>query len=236
MSNIDKQALLKIAEIVDREEWDVLDNGDDEYQVIVSGSLERGATYRSYRPVANEIPEQEIAAFIAAANPSTVLALLDENIQLQRGKDAIEAVALALRDDMQQAREQLAAAERLIAELDKRLIKYAGIATREARRVAELGSFHTAYLEWSDKTEWVQNDKRFDVVRPLGKHRADVLREYIEHLEARQIALPQRLSPEGYHIDEAYMVDDAEGEYLDRDAVIEAISAAGIKVIEGEGQ
>ncbi|EHW9667347.1 ead/Ea22-like family protein [Salmonella enterica subsp. enterica serovar Agbeni] len=138
MSNIDKQALLKIAEIVDREEWDVLDNGDDEYQVIVSGSLERGATYRSYRPVANEIPEQEIAAFIAAANPSTVLALLDENIQLQRGKDAIEAVALALRDDMQQAREQLAAAERRIAELDQRLIEYAGIATREARRVAEL--------------------------------------------------------------------------------------------------
>lgn len=34
-----------------------------------------------------------------------VLALLDENIQLQREKDAIEAVALALRDDMRQARE-----------------------------------------------------------------------------------------------------------------------------------
>lgn len=65
-----------------------------------------------------------------------MLALLDENIQLQRGKDAIEAVALALRDDMRQAREQLAAAERLIAELDQRLIEYAGIATREARRVA----------------------------------------------------------------------------------------------------
>lgn len=65
-------------------------------------------------------------------------ALLDENIQLQRGKDAIEAVALALRDDMRQAREQLAAAERRNAELDKRLIEYAGIATREARRVAEL--------------------------------------------------------------------------------------------------
>ncbi|EDV9111350.1 ead/Ea22-like family protein [Salmonella enterica subsp. enterica] len=64
--------------------------------------------------------------------------LLDENIQLQRGKDAIEAVALALRDDMRQAREQLAAAERRIAELDQRLIEYAGIATREARRVAEL--------------------------------------------------------------------------------------------------
>ncbi|HHW8996383.1 TPA: ead/Ea22-like family protein [Salmonella enterica] len=116
MSNIDKRALLKIAESVDREEWDVLDNGDDEYQVIVSGSLERGATYRSYRPVANEIPEQEIAAFIAAANPATVLALLDENIQLLREKDAIEAVALALRDDMRDAREQLEEAEKQVEE------------------------------------------------------------------------------------------------------------------------
>ncbi|EKY4316923.1 ead/Ea22-like family protein, partial [Salmonella enterica] len=73
-------------------------------------------TYRSYRPVANEIPEQEIAAFIAAANPATVLALLDENIQLLREKDAIEAVALALRDDMRDAREQLEEAEKQVEE------------------------------------------------------------------------------------------------------------------------
>ncbi|EBB4095246.1 ead/Ea22-like family protein [Salmonella enterica] len=53
---------------------------------------------------------------------------------------------------------------------------------------------------------------------------------YIAELEARVIVLPQRLSPEGYYIDEAYMVDDTEGEYLDRDAVIDAIRAAGIKV------
>lgn len=72
------------------------------------------------------------------------------------------------------------AAERRIAELDKRLIEYAGIATREARRVAELEKYRTAFMEWHDKTAWVQSDKRFDVVRPLGKHRADVLREYIE--------------------------------------------------------
>ncbi|EAB5591542.1 ead/Ea22-like family protein [Salmonella enterica subsp. enterica serovar Senftenberg] len=130
MSSIDKQALLKIAESVDREEWDVLDNGDDEYQVIVSGSLERGATYRSYRPVANEIPEREIAAFIAAFNPSTLLALLDENIQLQREKDATEAVALALRDDMRQSREKLEAAERRIAEHCKVLNSLAAVARR----------------------------------------------------------------------------------------------------------
>ncbi|EII3942788.1 ead/Ea22-like family protein, partial [Salmonella enterica] len=39
-------------------------------------------------------------AFNLLAGPETMLALLDENLQLQREKDAIEAVALALRDDM----------------------------------------------------------------------------------------------------------------------------------------
>lgn len=78
MSNIDKQALRQIAESVDREEWDVLDNGDADYQVIVSGSLERGATYRSYQPVTYEISNKKIAAFIAAFNPKVALALLDE--------------------------------------------------------------------------------------------------------------------------------------------------------------
>lgn len=178
MSNIDKQALLKIAESVDREEWDVLDNGDDEYQVIVSGSLERGATYRSYRPVANEIPEREIAVFIAAANPSTVLALLDE---LEKAQRQIVNFQQSCENDPR-IHEIIDLKER-IAELDQRLIEYAGIATREARRVAELGSFHTVCLEWSDKTEWVQTDKRFDAIKPWGKHRADVLKEYIEHLE-----------------------------------------------------
>ncbi|MBJ4995330.1 hypothetical protein JGF35_24375, partial [Salmonella enterica subsp. enterica serovar London] len=68
---IDKQALRDIAESVEREEWETLDNGDDGYQVIVKGSLERGETYRSYQPVSNEISEQKIAAFIAAFGPAT---------------------------------------------------------------------------------------------------------------------------------------------------------------------
>ncbi|EIP0099785.1 hypothetical protein LRL09_004382 [Salmonella enterica subsp. enterica serovar Wangata] len=50
----------------------------------------------------------------------------------------LEAKCAALRDDMRQVRKQLADAGRLIADLDKRLIEYAGIATREAHRVAEL--------------------------------------------------------------------------------------------------
>ncbi|HID4155265.1 TPA: ead/Ea22-like family protein [Citrobacter koseri] len=78
MSNVDKQALRDIAESIEREEWELLDNGDDEYQVIVKGSLEKGETFRSYQPVSNEISERKIAAFIAAFGPATALALLDE--------------------------------------------------------------------------------------------------------------------------------------------------------------
>lgn len=57
------------------------------------------------------------AAFIAAANPATVMSLLDENLQLQRDKDSLEAAALAMRDDMREAHEKLEAAEKRIAEL-----------------------------------------------------------------------------------------------------------------------
>ncbi|MGO0653326.1 ead/Ea22-like family protein [Citrobacter freundii] len=60
------------------------------------------------------------AAFIAAASPVAVLSLLDENLQLQRDKDSLEAVAIAMRDDMWNAREKLEAAEKRIAELEAR--------------------------------------------------------------------------------------------------------------------
>lgn len=50
-------------------------------------------------------------------------------------------------------------------------------------------AFKAAFNIWQDKTEWVQKDRRFDVLVPWGKHRADVLREYIERLEAQLGAL-----------------------------------------------
>lgn len=137
--------LRQIAESVDREEWDVLDNSDADYQVIVSGSLERGTTYRSYQPVANGISEQKIAAFIAAFNPKVALALLDKNLQLQREKDAIEAVALALRDDMRHAREQLEEAEKQVEEFTM-WIKRLAHSLRNAKPNSKLHSAAMDYL------------------------------------------------------------------------------------------
>lgn len=54
----------------------------------------------------------------------------------------------------------------------------------QAQKIKELESFRTAYMEWSDKTDWVRSDKRFDSIKPLGKHLADVLREYILRMES----------------------------------------------------
>ncbi|EGU0522287.1 ead/Ea22-like family protein [Salmonella enterica] len=81
---------------------------------------DKGCYYAEGRSIADDHYEQSRVTVVDVSDPD-VLALLDENLQLQREKDAIEAVALALRDDMRQAREQLAAAERRIAELEAKL-------------------------------------------------------------------------------------------------------------------
>lgn len=63
---------------------------------------------------------------------------------------------------------------------------------------AALARMALAFYEWHDKTAWVQTDKRFDVLTPWGKHRADVLKEYIEHLEKRTVSLPKLKMLEDY--------------------------------------
>ncbi|EDW1091921.1 ead/Ea22-like family protein [Salmonella enterica subsp. houtenae] len=79
---------------------------------ITSGCTGEGddGYFKFGRTFADEHYEKSRVTVVDVSDPD-VLALLDENLQLQREKDAIEAVALALRDDMRQAREQLAAAE-----------------------------------------------------------------------------------------------------------------------------
>ncbi|EBH5438193.1 ead/Ea22-like family protein [Salmonella enterica] len=88
-------------------------------------------------------------------------ALLDENLQLQREKDATEAVALALRDDMRQAREQLAAAERRIAELEARTVN---LPKRRVGEVMRMSGFSRDYAEgWC-----AGNDNAIHEIRTAG--------------------------------------------------------------------
>lgn len=79
------------------------------------------------------------------------------------------------------------------------------------------------------------------------KATTDSLREHMDVLKSAKsriaeqesrtvtVKLPKRYSCEGYHIDEAYLQEDPEGDCYDRDEVLEALDAAGIQVIEGEG-
>ncbi|ENP8276791.1 ead/Ea22-like family protein [Salmonella enterica] len=90
------------------------------------------------RTFADEHYEKSRVTVVDVSDPD-VLALLDENIQLQRGKDAIEAVALVLRDDMRQAREQLAAAEKRNSEQRE---YYEGVIADGGKRIAELEKGH----------------------------------------------------------------------------------------------
>ncbi|EAN7620895.1 ead/Ea22-like family protein [Salmonella enterica subsp. enterica serovar Muenchen] len=125
--NIDKRALREVAEKATPGNW------------RRTSSLFNGITVTPFSLCGEEVTlahtvEKRDAEFIAAANPTTMLALLDENLQLQREKDATEAVALALRDDMRQAREQLEAAEKRIADGSKR------IAELESNEVREVGN------------------------------------------------------------------------------------------------
>lgn len=54
---------------------------------------------------------------------------------------------------------------------------------READAIDRIEALELALLEWHDKTEWVQQTSK---AKELGKHRADVLRDRIEALEAER--------------------------------------------------
>ncbi|EKS6316142.1 ead/Ea22-like family protein [Enterobacter hormaechei] len=121
MSNVDKRALREAAEKAGSDKWQAKKiNGD--FYVIRNGSYEKQHGFTSYQPIA-EIEHKPVRDFVAAANPATVLALLDENNNLLREKDAMESAALAMRDDMRDSREKLEAAEKRITELEAREIK-----------------------------------------------------------------------------------------------------------------
>ncbi|EHH5714201.1 ead/Ea22-like family protein [Salmonella enterica subsp. enterica serovar Newport] len=80
MSNIDKQALRQKAVKAGGEEWQSrkMPGHAGEYTVIVKGSLEKHPGWTTCRPVADEVIDKKTMDFIAAANPATMLALLDE--------------------------------------------------------------------------------------------------------------------------------------------------------------
>ncbi|ECE8469934.1 ead/Ea22-like family protein [Salmonella enterica subsp. enterica serovar London] len=192
---------------------------------------DKGCHYAEDRSIADDHYEQSRVTVVDVSDPD-VLALLDELEHYKSREERVTKLVLDNSTSWDALYKKLEAAEHRIAE-------QSAIVAAAEKLVRCKGRYHS-------ELNYRALAKLFGVITPdlpplehENVHYADAaeveitaLRQRIAELEARQIALPQRLSPEGYHIDEAYMVDDAEGEYLDRDAVIEAISAAGIKVKE----
>ncbi|ELV7103009.1 ead/Ea22-like family protein [Salmonella enterica] len=205
--NIDKRALREVAEKATPGNW------------RRTSSLFNGITVTPFSLCGEEVTlahtvEKRDAEFIAAANPATMLALLDENIQLQRGKDAIEAVALALRDDMRQAREQLKVAEKRIAEQRE---YYEGVISDGSKRIAELES-----------NEVREVGNKFLVVRhpgktPAIKHCTGDLEDFLRKLIEQDPLVTIDIITHRYYGVGGQWVQDA-GEYL------QMTQGAGIKV------
>ncbi|EHG8974891.1 ead/Ea22-like family protein [Salmonella enterica subsp. enterica serovar Lubbock] len=209
--NIDKRALREVAEKATKGPWEM------EQENIWFTDEDGYTKHLAYVEQGDDVDDKQDhynTAYIAAANPATMLALLDENIQLQREKDAIEAVALALRDDMRQAREQLAAAEQ----------------ERENWRISFDNERYRA-----DKLAAALNAEREKLVMAnrslITQHtRANSAESRIAELEARTVCLPKL--PVLGSTAERYE-GFADGASSMRNECANAIHAAGIKV-EGE--
>ncbi|EDV2802743.1 ead/Ea22-like family protein [Salmonella enterica subsp. diarizonae] len=178
---IDKRALREVAEKATKGPWKVFSDIDTKTFSIHTPRDKRCENVIKWGGFDCQPNAEANAEFIAAFNPKVALALLDENIQLQREKDAIEAVALALalRDDMRQAREQLEVAEhtaavdheaacslveeneelkrKLEAENQRNTVLTAKIEPMD-RRIAELERSETQLINERDSAESALND------------------------------------------------------------------------------
>lgn len=216
--NIDKQALREVAEKATKGPWTLFSDIDTKTFSIHTPRDKRCENVIKWGGFDCQPNAEANAEFIAAFNPKVALALLDENIQLQREKDAIEAVALALRDDMRQAREQLEAAEKRIAEQRE---YYEGVIADGSKRIAELESknanLRTIAHEQNELAIRASLDSNNATVE-MGR-----LHKRIAELEAREVTLPPTFW---------YEHDDLSRDVpvLDKRLVKKAIRAAGIKV------
>ncbi|WNI85878.1 ead/Ea22-like family protein [Citrobacter portucalensis] len=138
---------------------------------------------------------------VADESDPDVLALLDENLQLQRDKDSLEAVAIALRDDMRDAREKLEAAEKRIAELERSETQL--INERDDAESA-MNDAYKAVMgqapEWSNWFSFADAIDEIELACRLWRNQTeDVIqfRQRIAELEARTVTMPPKEHDKG---------------------------------------
>ncbi|EGB6326099.1 ead/Ea22-like family protein [Salmonella enterica] len=222
---------------------------------ITSGCTGEGddGYFKFGRTFADEHYEKSRVTVVDVSDPD-VLALLDENLQLQREKDAIEAVALALRDDMRQAREQLEAAEKRNAEqqrsLDHRkfLLLSADEVQRDFAEALGCAGDNESIMEAIDdlKQHIAELESKNGNLRTIAHEQNELaikanldsindavemnrLHKRIAELEVREVNLSKLSVGEVMHMS-GFSRDYAEGWCAGNDNAIHEIRTAGIKV------
>ncbi|EBU3913875.1 ead/Ea22-like family protein [Salmonella enterica] len=225
MSNIDKQALREVAEKATKGPWTLFSDIDTKTFSIHTPRDKRCENVIKWGGFDCQPNAEANAEFIAAFNPKVALALLDENIQLQREKDAIEAVALALRDDMRDARGKLEAAEHRIAEQSAIVAAAEKLVRCKGRYHSELNYRALAKLFGVITQDLPPLEHENVQCADAAEVEITALRQRIAELEARTVTLPDRKSElfwpgNGFEFDNlGYVI-----------AVENAIRAAGIGV------
>lgn len=133
MSNVDKRALREAAEKAGSDKWQAKKiNGD--FYVIRNSSYEKQHGFTSYQPIA-EIEHKPVRDFVAAANPATVLALLDE----------LEAKDSTIATQQQETRTLLNALEAAGKRCAALAAENAGLKSKAAELVHEASEVYSAY-------------------------------------------------------------------------------------------
>ncbi|ECF3466118.1 ead/Ea22-like family protein [Salmonella enterica subsp. enterica serovar Virchow] len=219
MSNIDKRALREVAEKATPGNW------------RRTSSLFNGITVTPFSLCGEEVTlahtvEKRDAEFIAAANPATMLALLDELEHYKSREERVTKLVLDNSTSWDALYKKLEAAEKRIAE-------QSAIVAAAEKLVRCKGRYHS-------ELNYRALAKLFGVITPdlpplehENVHYADAaeveitaLRQRIAELEAREVTLPPTFW---------YEHDDLSRDIpvLDKRLVKKAILAAGIKVKGG---
>ncbi|ENZ0143241.1 hypothetical protein SEEB0220_25105 [Salmonella enterica subsp. enterica serovar Bareilly str. CFSAN000220] len=250
MSNIDKQALRERYSPKPAPECHIC-GAEMTIQRMSAGRITYGCTGATYddkgchyaegRSIADDHYEQSRVTVVDVSDPD-VLALLDELEHYKSREERVTKLVMDNSTSWDALYKKLEAAEKRTAELERANAAHDDHINQQQDRIdvlekrnAELGKYAgemerycIAYMEWSNKTDWVQSDKRFDVVKPLGKHRADVLREYVNHLESRTVTV--KLYDDFQLCHYGTTEDYAKGYIDSQNNFIKWLAAAGIKV------
>lgn len=177
--------------------------------------------------------------FFAHFTPASALELLDE---LEKAQRQIVNFQQSCENDPRI--HEIIDLKELIAELDKRLIEYAGIATREARRVAELEAraVYPAILDVMAERQRQQSVEGWTPEHDDEHCNGELAMAAVCYINDTGAVNRNGGKPWGWPWDASWWKPDTRRRNLVKAgalilAEIERIDrAAGIKVIEGEGQ